>query len=85
MLKLKNVRAVLSDRVTPPTSVIITDDIITEIGSDNTPVDVTIDGNGGYLFPGFIDVHIHGGGGADFMDGTVEGGTGFVDPLYPDE
>ena len=72
VLKLKNVRAVLSDRVTPPTTVIINEDVITEIGSDNTPVDVTIDGNGGYLFPGFIDVHIHGGGGADFMDGTVE-------------
>jgi len=26
----------------------------------------------GYLSPGFIDLHIHGGAGADFMDGTVE-------------
>lgn len=26
----------------------------------------------GYLSPGFIDVHVHGGGGADFMDGDPE-------------
>jgi N-acetylglucosamine-6-phosphate deacetylase len=24
------------------------------------------------IVPGFIDIHVHGGGGADFMDGTVE-------------
>jgi N-acetylglucosamine-6-phosphate deacetylase len=26
---------------------------------------------GGFLTPGLIDIHVHGGGGADFMDGTV--------------
>lgn len=26
----------------------------------------------GYLAPGFIDLHVHGGGGADFMDGDPE-------------
>jgi N-acetylglucosamine-6-phosphate deacetylase len=26
--------------------------------------------NGGYLAPGFIDLHVHGGAGHDFMDGT---------------
>lgn len=31
-----------------------------------------IDGMGKYISPGFIDIHIHGGGGSDFMDGTVE-------------
>src|SRR5262245_48154709 len=24
----------------------------------------------GYIVPGYIDMHVHGGGGADFMDGT---------------
>lgn len=30
----------------------------------------TMDARGGYISPGFIDVHVHGGGGADVMDGT---------------
>ena len=34
--------------------------------------DTIIDGKGSYLSPGFIDVHTHGAGGHDFMDGTVE-------------
>ena len=31
-----------------------------------------IDLHGNYLLPGFIDIHVHGGGGADFMDGSAE-------------
>jgi N-acetylglucosamine-6-phosphate deacetylase len=32
----------------------------------------SIDLQGGYLAPGFVDLHVHGGGDADFMDGTLE-------------
>jgi N-acetylglucosamine-6-phosphate deacetylase len=31
-----------------------------------------VDLEGGYLVPGFVDLHVHGGAGADFMDGTEE-------------
>ena len=31
-----------------------------------------IDAEGRYVAPGFIDLHVHGGGGHDFMDCTVE-------------
>jgi N-acetylglucosamine-6-phosphate deacetylase len=32
----------------------------------------SVDLEGGYLAPGFVDLHVHGGDGADFMDGTEE-------------
>lgn len=31
---------------------------------------VKIDAKGGYIGPGYIDIHVHGGAGADYMDGT---------------
>lgn len=43
-----------------------------EEGDVKYPSDLEIDAYGKYVSPGFIDLHVHGGGGADFMDGTVE-------------
>jgi len=37
-----------------------------------------IDGAGGWLLPGFIDVHVHGGYGHDFMDATREAYDGIT-------
>jgi N-acetylglucosamine-6-phosphate deacetylase len=36
------------------------------------PADLVEDLQGWYLSPGFVDLHVHGGAGADFMDGTAE-------------
>ena len=33
---------------------------------------IEIDAKGKYIAPGFIDIHVHGGGGHDFMDGSEE-------------
>ncbi|MDD9265941.1 N-acetylglucosamine-6-phosphate deacetylase [Paenibacillus sp. GCM10023248] len=37
-----------------------------------SPEAVTLDARGSWLLPGFIDVHVHGGYGADFMDASSE-------------
>ena len=74
---LQNVSAILPDRVIEGTDVVVRDGRIAELGS--APAVETggaggevINAGGAYLAPGFIDIHVHGGGGADFMDGTVE-------------
>ena len=48
--------------------------VIVEIGEGdcNCEADEVFDAEGRYISPGFIDLHTHGAGGADFMDGTVE-------------
>ena len=53
-------------------SVLITGDTITAVSENNIEVEdaVEINANGKYVAPGFIDIHVHGGGGHDFMDGT---------------
>ena len=56
-------RIILRDRIIDG-KVVFADGIITEIIEDGDA------GDGRYVAPGFIDIHIHGGGGADFMDGT---------------
>ena len=56
-------------------NVVIKDGIIDYVGQDSPVVpedSEVIDAKGCHVAPGFIDMHTHGAGGADFMDGTVE-------------
>ncbi len=43
------------------------------IPSDSSNADVVIDAANAYVMPGFIDCHVHGGGGYDFMDLSEDG------------
>jgi len=54
---------------------------IVSVGDRSTgiPDAAEIDANGCYVAPGFIDIHIHGGGGHDFMDGTAEAFLGIAE------
>ena len=77
-LLLKNAKIVLKDRVIEG-DILTADGIIRDIIDRKSPVKAetleienSIDLNGKYVVPGFIDVHIHGSNGADAMDGTVE-------------
>ena len=67
---IKNARVVLPDGI-KETGVFLQDGKIAVIGKSGKP-DKTIDAQGNYLLPGFIDIHVHGGGGSDFMDATPE-------------
>jgi N-acetylglucosamine-6-phosphate deacetylase len=73
MFRFLNGTLVLPDRLLPGGEVVTRDDRITHVGpavpgSGLTPVDL----DGGYLLPGLVDLHVHGGDGADFMDGTAD-------------
>jgi N-acetylglucosamine-6-phosphate deacetylase len=48
--------------------------LIAEIASRSSGVAKSgdIDAGGYWVLPGFIDMHVHGGGGADFMHGTTD-------------
>lgn len=65
---------VLPDRI-ERRAVLIADGRISAILTVDAPLPPgteIIEISDGYVSPGFIDLHVHGGGGADFMDGTAD-------------
>ena len=64
-----NATLVLPDRLVPGASVVVEGGRIAAVGPARAGA---IDLGGQYLAPGFVDLHVHGGAGADFMDGTAE-------------
>lgn len=73
-IKIYNGKVISPLRVIDQATVIIKNGKIDGVYQQDieVPGAISIDANGGYVSPGFIDIHIHGGGGADFMDGQVE-------------
>ena len=53
--------------------VAFTDGIIDYVGKEPVDADEVIDAEWGYVVPGFIDIHCHGGNNLEFMDAGVEG------------
>lgn len=70
-LLIQNARAVLPDGVCEQTDLLLADGKIVAIGYKGK-ADRVLDAKGNYLMAGFVDLHVHGGGGADFMDATPE-------------
>jgi N-acetylglucosamine-6-phosphate deacetylase len=67
-----NAKIVLGSEIVEGKTVLFNRKIVAvESGVDLDNVEV-IDAKGAYLSPGFIDIHIHGSGGADVMDATPE-------------
>lgn len=65
---------ILPDRLLDDAEVQVNDGHIRAVGPrlPALPGAETVDLRGAYLSPGYVDLHIHGGAGADFMDGTDE-------------
>lgn len=60
---------ILPDQTIPHAYVICEGGLITEI-STRRPAGPIIAGR--YIAPGYVDIHVHGGSGADYMDGTTD-------------
>ncbi|MCQ6563904.1 N-acetylglucosamine-6-phosphate deacetylase [Paenibacillus mendelii] len=71
---IQHVNVLLPHQILPSAAVWVTDGKIERIATQEAPPFYEgyerIDGNGMWLIPGMIDVHIHGANGYDMMDGT---------------
>lgn len=74
IIKIFNGKVITPFRMIPHGTVVVRDGKISDILEGDIEVSeaIEIDAQGKYISPGFIDIHVHGGGGHDFMDGTVE-------------
>jgi N-acetylglucosamine-6-phosphate deacetylase len=73
-LKIINAKIITPYRIIDHGSILVMNGKITavtegHIECNEVPV---IDAAGKYVSPGFIDIHVHGGGGHDFMDNTLD-------------
>lgn len=67
MTLFKNANVVFQNRI-EKCNVLVENGKIAKISTDETSADCVIDCTSLYLAPGFIDLHVHGGGGYSMMD-----------------
>lgn len=73
MQKIRNVRVLTEEGFVDDAMVLVADGKIVEAGPEQgQQAEQVYDGQGAMLVPGFIDLHVHGGAGYDFMDHTAE-------------
>lgn len=73
-IKIYNGKIITPYRIIPNGTILVTGEAITAVAEGDIPFEdaIEIDAKGNYISPGFIDIHVHGGGGHDFMDGSEE-------------
>jgi len=69
---IRNGRVITPSGIHEGVSLAFENGTITQMSNTVLTGDEYIDAGGQYVSPGFIDMHTHGAGGADFMDGTVD-------------
>ena len=72
MLKISGGKVILRDRVADHLNVYVENGLIAAVTAEELPFDEQMDAAGRYVSPGFIEMHTHGGGDCDFLDGTPE-------------
>ena len=74
-IKIFNGQIIHQNRIQTGGCLLIENGKIVDIAASDVdfPDAEIVDAQGNFISPGFIDIHIHGGGGSDFMDGTVDG------------
>lgn len=79
-LKIVNGNIITPQGLLKGGTIVARDGVIVEINNGNSDISDAeeIDAGGKYVSPGFIDMHVHGGGGFDFMDNTVEAFLGIA-------
>ena len=70
MVLLAGGRIVTSDGVLSPGWIRLAGPVIDAVGSGETGEQPAIDLRGQWVLPGFVDLHVHGGGGASFTEGS---------------
>lgn len=70
--KISNARIIRGEEILEGANLYFANGVITAVSEELLSFDEEIDARGLYLAPGFIDIHSHGGGDADFMDGTPD-------------
>ncbi len=71
-IKIFNAKIITPYKIINGGTLLMTGDTITAVSERDIEARdaIEIDAKGQYVAPGFIDIHVHGGGGHDFMDGT---------------
>ena len=70
---IHNARLVLEDRIVDQGWILVENDLIETVGKGVPPDGhQRIDAKGLCLAPGFIDLHVHGGQGSEFLDATTD-------------
>ena len=72
MLLLARGRIVTPGGVLSPGWIRLAGPVIDAVGPGDTREQPTADLRGQWVLPGFIDIHVHGGGGASFTEGTID-------------
>ena len=68
-IMIENARIITESGIIESGSLLVEDGLITSVGKGRSRGSVSLDARGLYVGPGFIDLHAHGGAGANFLDG----------------